>query len=160
MPRRSHRHCLSSASSLALNDSGYRRCMEGSGRNVVVSGGGTGIGYAVARRFMLAGDDVVIVGRRRDVLAEASERLNAEAGRAAVRGVAADMTNVSDVEAFAETAPSSVDVLVNNAGGVVSTPDRSLGDVEADWVAQFRANVLTAVLLTTALEPRLRRPGS
>lgn len=44
-------------------------------RNVVVTGGGTGIGYEVARRFAEAGEQVVIVGRRRAVLEQAAADL-------------------------------------------------------------------------------------
>lgn len=35
-----------------------------------------------------------------------------------------------------------------------------LGAIEADWEEEFRRNVFTAVLLTSAMEPRLRRPGA
>lgn len=56
----------------------------------------------------------------------------------------------------------SVDVLGNNAGGVASR--RAGGDgpegLASAWEADYRANVLTAVLLTEALRPRLRRPDA
>ena len=51
-------------------------------RSVVVSGGGTGMGRAIARSFALDGDRVAILGRRAGVLAEAAHELNAEAGAA------------------------------------------------------------------------------
>ncbi|WP_156037546.1 SDR family NAD(P)-dependent oxidoreductase, partial [Glycomyces tenuis] len=44
-------------------------------RTAVISGGGTGIGYAVAERFVAAGDRVVITGRREDVLRASAEQL-------------------------------------------------------------------------------------
>jgi len=51
-------------------------------------------------------------------------------------------------------------VLVNNAGGPASgLPEKTLAEVAARWEADFRGNVLTAVLLTSALLSRLRRPG-
>lgn len=51
-------------------------------------------------------------------------------------------------------------MLVNNAGGPASgLPEKTLAEVAARWEADFRGNVLTAVLLTSALLPRLRRPG-
>ena len=132
-------------------------------RRVVVSGGGTGIGRAVARRFALAGDDVLIVGRREPVIAEAAEALNDDAGRSAVRAVRADLRVTGDVDKVAAAvAPGGepVDVVVNNAGGVGTEDGEGLAAVQADWEGEFRRNVLTAVLLTTALEPRLRRPGA
>jgi 3-oxoacyl-[acyl-carrier protein] reductase len=112
----------------------------------------------VARRFALAGDDVTIVGRRGDVLSKTADELNADAGRTAVHAVRIDLSRVHDVERLGHE--GLIDVLVNNAGGVVQTDGDRLAGVEADWAAQFRANVLTAVLLTTALESRLRRPGA
>jgi 3-oxoacyl-[acyl-carrier protein] reductase len=129
-------------------------------RQVLISGGGTGIGLAVARRFVRSGDEVVIVGRRDTVLERAAEGLNESAGRHAARAIAADLSLASDVESLADEAPEDLDVLVNNAGGVVETVDTTLDDVEADWVTHLRHNVLSAVLLTTALLPRLRRRGS
>ena len=131
-------------------------------RSVVVSGGGTGIGRAVARRFALAGDDVLIIGRRERVIADAEEALNDEAGRPAVQAIAADLSIAEEVDRIAAQAfdGGSVDVIVNNAGGVGAEQFQGLAGVAADWQAEFRRNVLTAVLLTEALEPRLRRPGA
>jgi 3-oxoacyl-[acyl-carrier protein] reductase len=132
-------------------------------KTVVVSGGGTGIGRAVARRFALAGDDVVIVGRREPVIAEAADKLNAEAGRLAVRAERCDLSQTEDVERLTSVlpqGPGAIDVVVNNAGGVGGETAEGLPGTEADWEAEFRRNVLTSVLLTTALEARLRRPGA
>jgi 3-oxoacyl-[acyl-carrier protein] reductase len=131
-------------------------------RTVLISGGGTGIGRAVARRFALSGADVVIIGRREQVVVATASDLNQEVGRPAVRAVAANLSRAADVERVAGTAvrDAVIDVIVNNAGGVGSGPVAGLGDVEADWETEFRRNVLTAVLLTNALEPRLRRPGA
>jgi 3-oxoacyl-[acyl-carrier protein] reductase len=132
-------------------------------RNVVVSGGGTGIGRAVTRRFARAGDDVVIIGRRERVVTEAADALNDEAGRPSVRALAADLSATEEVERIATSVAdrgAAIDVIVNNAGGVGSETGEGLPGVEADWEFEFRRNVLTAVLLTAALEDRLRRPGA
>ncbi len=130
-------------------------------RNVVVSGGGTGIGHAVARTFALSGDRVTILGRRAEVLADAAERLNKDAGAERVGWLQADLRLPAEVErAVAALDPGPVDVLVNAAGGVPTVEGLDgLEAVAADWRAEFDTNVLTAVLLTTALVPRLRRPG-
>ncbi|MFC8617717.1 SDR family NAD(P)-dependent oxidoreductase [Micromonospora purpureochromogenes] len=130
-------------------------------RLAVVSGGGTGIGRAVAAGLAADGLDVLVVGRRAAVLAAAAERISAECGRAgAVRAVVADLTDPEQanlvVEAVGERA---VDVLVNNAGGYLGGDTGTLAGVAAHWRANFDANVLTAVLLTEALRPALRRPG-
>jgi 3-oxoacyl-[acyl-carrier protein] reductase len=54
-------------------------------RTIVVSGGGTGIGRAIARGFAVEGDRVTIVGRREKVLEETAAELNREAGAEWVR---------------------------------------------------------------------------
>jgi 3-oxoacyl-[acyl-carrier protein] reductase len=103
----------------------------------------------------------VIIGRREGVIHEAATALNAEAGRPAVRPLAADLSVADDVERVSNAIADggAVDVIVNNAGGVGTEAFEGPGGVVADWETEFRRNVLTAVLLTAALEPRLRRPG-
>lgn len=121
-------------------------------REVVVSGGGTGIGLATATAFAEAGDQVTILGRRRDVLEQA-------AGKIGARWHALDLADAPAVGALAERF-DTVDVLVNNAGGVTSIGvGPALEDVQAAWRREYEMNVMTAVLLTTALLPKLRRPG-
>jgi 3-oxoacyl-[acyl-carrier protein] reductase len=123
-------------------------------RVVVVSGGGTGIGRAVAAAFAKDGDDVVIVGRRASVLDEAAAAIGGS-----VTPLVADL---AEPEAAARVAGSvgdafgRVDVLVNNAGGNTDFADEPPGldgleRTAAAWTANYRANVLTAVLLTSAL---------
>jgi 3-oxoacyl-[acyl-carrier protein] reductase len=133
-------------------------------RTVIVSGGGTGIGLATARRFALDNDEVTIIGRRQDVLTAAAAAINAEAGPPRVRTLAADLSDPDAVAAAAAEIVASggrpVDVVINNAGGVGSTTGEGLAAVAADWEGELRGNVLTAVLLTEALEPELRRPGA
>ena len=127
----------------------------------VVSGGGTGIGAAIAKALVDDGHDVVIIGRRAEVLAATAARLREEAGLSqSVRSVVADLSRPDDVErAAAEIGTGTVDVLVNNAGAFVSRSGAGLSDVDAYWRANVDANLITAVLLTEALLPRLARPG-
>jgi 3-oxoacyl-[acyl-carrier protein] reductase len=129
---------------------------------VVVSGGGTGMGLAVARAFACVGDRVAILGRRPDVLSAAAERVRAETG-AEVASFAADLSLVDDVERASERIRRElgerIDVLVNNAGGVRVGADGGLAAVAAVWRDNYEANVLTAVLLTEALLPSLASPG-
>jgi 3-oxoacyl-[acyl-carrier protein] reductase len=131
-------------------------------RRVIVSGGGSGIGRATARRFACAGDRVTIIGRRRDALAASAAGINAEAGDGSVEPLAADLSQPDDVEraAAAIAAGGPVDVVVNNAGGVGGAAGDGPSAVAADWESELRTNLLTAVLLTTALDGALRRPGA
>jgi len=122
-------------------------------RSVVITGGGTGIGAAAAGLFAKSGHDVTITGRRADVLAATAERLG-------VAHVAFDAADPATVQAALDRLPASVDVLVNNAGGNTDRrrPAVAAGDLAGlaeGWRANFEANVLTAVLVTEALKPRL-----
>jgi 3-oxoacyl-[acyl-carrier protein] reductase len=127
-------------------------------RNVVISGGGTGIGLAAARVFAADGDRVLLLGRRAEVL-----------GKAGVPGAltyAADLGDPAAVRGVADFVArefGTVDVLVNSAGGTGqlepgSGSDDPLDRVAHDWTVAFRINTLTAALLTEALKDRLASP--
>jgi 3-oxoacyl-[acyl-carrier protein] reductase len=135
-------------------------------RVVLISGGGTGMGRAIARAFLADGDRVVILGRRGNVLAATADELNAEhAGLAgSVSWQEADLTQPAEVEravgAILGAVGETIDVVVNMAGGVDrNRSDDTLAEVAAQFERDFRANVLTAALLTHAAMPHLRRPG-
>ena len=132
--------------------------MSGSDRHVVVSGGGTGIGRATAAAFAHDGARLTLLGRREDVLRETAAELG-DAGAAAVEWHALDLADVSAVAELAASWREPVDVLVNNAGGVIRGPADDLHALAEQWLSDFRTNVLTAVLLTNALVAYLRRPG-
>jgi 3-oxoacyl-[acyl-carrier protein] reductase len=119
-------------------------------RTIVVTGGATGIGRAAAERFRADGDDVVITGRREDVLAKTAADLGA-------RGVVCDATDPEQVQRLVDELPEHVDVLVNNAGGNndIGREEGGLARLKANWLANLDANLLSAVLTTTALESRL-----
>lgn len=125
----------------------------------VVSGAGTGIGTATAWALAERGHDIVAIGRRADVLERAAEGIRAATG-AAVTVIAADLSEPAGAGSVADAlAGRAVDVLVNNAGGYVGRNGDGLTAVADQWRATFETNVLTAVLLTEALLPLLRRPG-
>ncbi|PSL01167.1 3-oxoacyl-[acyl-carrier protein] reductase [Haloactinopolyspora alba] len=130
-----------------------------SARTIVVTGGGTGIGRAVAGAFAADGDTVVVTGRRRERL----EQAVAEIGPGA-RAVDFDASDPAAVGTALERLPTTVDVLVNAAGGNTDLDrpaprDTDLDGVAAAWRANFDANVLTAVLVTSALTPRIAEGG-
>jgi 3-oxoacyl-[acyl-carrier protein] reductase len=131
-------------------------------RVAVVSGGGTGIGRAIARALAADGDRVFVLGRREEVLARAAAELNAELRDARVEPICADLREPAAVAAAAEriAAEGPVDALVNNAGGnFAAHPADDLEGLRDQWRTNFEGNVLPAVLLTHALLPCLRRPG-
>jgi 3-oxoacyl-[acyl-carrier protein] reductase len=124
-------------------------------RLAVVSGGGTGIGRATAGMLAGEGYDVIIVGRRAEKLAEAVKWIGPQAS-----AVTADLVDPEQVEAVVTAVDCRpVDVLVNNAGAFITGDDSTLAARAARWRATLDSNVITAVLLTEALRPLLRRPG-
>lgn len=127
-------------------------------RTILVTGGGTGIGLAVAARFAAAGDAVVITGRRPRPLAEVAARLGA-----GVRAVRCDATDPDQLAAALADLPDRVDVLVNNAGGNTDLdrpPADGLAGLAAAWRANLDANLLSAVLTTHAVLDRLAGGGA
>jgi 3-oxoacyl-[acyl-carrier protein] reductase len=127
-------------------------------RQVVVTGGGTGIGKAVAAAFAREGNGVVVTGRRPEPLAAAVAEIGDR-----VRAVPFDASDPAQVERALPSLPDAVDVLVNAAGGNtdIGSPDpQTLTDLAAAWQANFDSNVLSALLVTTALRPRLARGGA
>jgi 3-oxoacyl-[acyl-carrier protein] reductase len=124
-------------------------------RLAVISGGGTGIGRATAGMLAGEGYDVIVVGRRPDVLADAVKWIGPQAS-----AVTADVSDPDQIDVVVEAvAGRPVDVLVNNAGAYVGAGDSTPAAVVAHWRATFESNVITAVLLTGALRVLLRRPG-
>ena len=111
---------------------------------VIVTGGASGIGRAVAGRIVSDGGAVVIAGRRRDAGEQAAEQLRAGGGRALF--VATDVTVERDAErlvAAAVTEFGRLDGAVNNAGGVSAAgPVHTVGGVA--WHAELEQN-LTSV---------------
>ncbi len=122
-----------------------------------MTGGGTGIGKAVARRLADDGASVTIVGRRADVLARASLEINDAVESDTVVPLVAGLSDPEQVTdaAAAIRADGPVDVLVLNAGGSVGGDPSTLAELADAWRRDFDANVLTAVLLTEALRDDL-----
>lgn len=124
-------------------------------RTAVVTGGGTGIGRAVAGLLAADGYRVAVLGRRREVLDEVARDIGGVA-------VTADLALPSDVaRAAAEVADvlGTVDALVLNAGSAHRGPQETLEQVADHWTATMAQNLLPAVLLEHALRDHLRRPG-
>ncbi|MET7474519.1 SDR family oxidoreductase [Streptomyces sp. NPDC005648] len=128
-------------------------------RNVVISGGGTGIGLAAAQVFAAEGDRVLLIGRRAEVLRKA--------GVPGASTCAADLSDTAEVRGVADFVArefGTVDVLIHGAGGngrlePPAGSDDPLERVAYDWTVNFRINTLTAALLTAALKDRLASPG-
>lgn len=123
---------------------------------VVISGGGTGIGRAIALRFAADGWRVAVVGRRLEPL-EAVARAHP-----GVVTITADLSAPAEVQRVGDEVADrmgTVRAIVANAGGSRHSTPSGLAEVAAHWSSTFAQNVLTAVLLETALRPHLDRAG-
>lgn len=127
------------------------------GRIAVVTGGASGIGFALAAAAIGHGMLVVLVDVRADALAAAAERLR-ESG-AAVTTVVADVSRPADIERVARTAfeLGSVQLVCSNAGIVVH--GRAWEVPAGDWERAMGVNFMATVHLVRAFVPRLLETG-
>jgi meso-butanediol dehydrogenase / (S,S)-butanediol dehydrogenase / diacetyl reductase len=126
-----------------------------SDKNAIVTGGGSGIGRAIAHRFVAEGATVVVA----DVVAERAETVAGELERA--HPVHADVTSAADVERLAQTASEllgRVDVLVNNAG--FGDADDVLAIDEEAWDREVAINLKSAYLCSRSVLPGMIERGS
>lgn len=116
---------------------------------VVVTGGGSGIGAAIAQRYASEGAHVVVVGRRSEPLAQISRLCGAVP-------LVADASSASDartVIAHTRERFGRVDVVVNNAGGHGFS---SVGETtDEEWESSLRSNLTTAFTMSREALPAL-----
>ncbi|HWU72367.1 MAG TPA: SDR family oxidoreductase [Sphingomonas sp.] len=121
--------------------------MKSSGNTTLITGGGSGIGEALAHRFHDAGNIVIIAGRRQDALDAAA------AGRTNIHTMTLDIESGQGVTDFAARLLAdfpALNVLINNAGIMRLEPldrSRDLADAEAT----ITTNLLGPIRLTNAL---------
>lgn len=130
--------------------------MEGTGLVVWVTGGGTGIGRALALEFASKGADVAISGRRKERLEEVAAEVR-QLGRRALT-LACDVADEAACEAAVTQIVAELgrlDVAVANAGFGVSGRIEQL--TAADWRRQFDVNVIGVVNTVRAALPELRK---
>lgn len=132
--------------------------MELKDKRILVTGGSSGIGLAMARVLVAKGAKVTVSGRRRDIIASAVAELNSVGGVA--WGIAADVGTVEGRATTLEEAIGALgglDILVNNAGGVRAGRLESISEVEIE--AMVAVDLLAPILLTRAALPALRASG-
>lgn len=130
-----------------------------SGKVAAVTGGGRGIGRAIALAFAREGADLCVVARTRDEVEAVAEEVRA-AGRRAL-AVAADVTDRAQVETMAAQVRGMfgrMDLLVNNAGGALARGSVLESDPDL-WVKDVTVNLLSAYLVTRAHLPLMVASG-
>lgn len=121
----------------------------------IVTGGGSGIGKAIALAFAHEGAQVVIAGRDGKKLALAAEEIGA-----GCMPIAADVSSASEVQKLVSAALEKfkhIDTLVNNAAVLLPGTAESLS--EEDFDQTFNVNVRGLWLMSRAVLPHLRATG-
>jgi NAD(P)-dependent dehydrogenase (short-subunit alcohol dehydrogenase family) len=129
--------------------------MQLEGKVSIVTGGGGGIGKAIAAAFVREGAWVVICGRDRGKLEQTARELGERC-----LPVPADLGNPNEIENVARTAASQnqrIDILVNNAGLLLPGNAESLTGEQ--WQQTFDVNVRAVWLLSRAVLPHMRAAG-
>lgn len=123
--------------------------MAQTGRHALVTGGGSGIGLAIARALGGAGWRVTILGRNKAKLSAAANEISG------AQIVVADVTDESAVRAAIENATHGpVQLLVNNAGGVASAPFEKTN--AAAWRHTLDLNLMGTVHGIHAVLPQMK----
>jgi NAD(P)-dependent dehydrogenase (short-subunit alcohol dehydrogenase family) len=123
------------------------------GKVALVTGGGTGIGAATARRIAAEGGKVVVMGRRRDAI----DAVAAEIDGLAIAGDTTSIEQIDVAVTAARTHFGGIDILVANAGIEL------FGSVEnvalEDWRGTLRTNIEGTMLAARVVIPEFRRRG-
>ncbi len=126
------------------------------GKVALITGGGTGIGSAIARRFVADGAKVCITGRRQEMLDQTARSMPA----GSVTTYSGDVGKYDDARRMVEKTVAfggKLDVLVNNAG---ISPNGTVVDMEvAEWQQTLDINLTGPFLLMKAAIPHIIKAG-
>ena len=126
------------------------------GKVALITGGGTGIGTAIVKRFVTEGAKVCLTGRRKEMLDEVARSLPS----GTVTTCSGDVSKDDDVARMVKTTVSfggGLDVLVNNAGIASQAPVADLSREE--WQRVFDVNLTGPFLLMKASIPHMIKGG-
>jgi NAD(P)-dependent dehydrogenase (short-subunit alcohol dehydrogenase family) len=145
------------------------------GRRILVTGGGSGLGAAMGRRFVELGAELIICGRRADVLDATATKITRELG-GKIGTVSCDIRDGAAVDAMMETIwrDAPLDILVNNAAATFIAQTEQLSFRAADailaptlhgamyctlaagkrWIAAEHKGVVLSILSTSTITGR------
>jgi meso-butanediol dehydrogenase / (S,S)-butanediol dehydrogenase / diacetyl reductase len=127
------------------------------GKMALITGGGTGIGKAVAERFVAEGAKVCITGRRKELL----DKVAASLPEGTVVAFVGDVSKREDVAGMIEAAVNfggRLDILVNNAA--IDQAPASVVDIDPDvWEKVLKTNMTGPMLLMKGAVPHMMRAG-
>lgn len=120
------------------------------GKNILVTGGGTGLGRSMSEYFLALGANLVISSRKQEVLKEAAREMR-ESGGGIVVPVSCDVRDIAQVEAMWAKAKSElgqIDVVLNNAAGNFISPTERLSTNAFNTVLDIVLKGTSQVTLT------------
>ncbi|MCD0466975.1 SDR family NAD(P)-dependent oxidoreductase [Flavobacterium sp. ENC] len=125
-------------------------------KTAFISGSTQGIGYAIAQQLLAEGATVIINGRNQAKIDAAIQKLRQEIPQAEVLGIAADFSDVEQVNALIGTLPQ-VDILIHNVG-VFELRD-FIDITDEQWLSIFEINVMSSIRLSRVLFPKMMERG-
>lgn len=133
-----------------------------SGRVAIVTGANQGLGLEIAKKYILAGADVMLCARNATLLQEAWADLDKLTARGQkVLAKAADVSVEADVRAVVSETLAKLDgchILVNNAG--IYGPKGEIDALDwAEWVKTIEINVYGSILMCRAILPHFKAHG-
>ena len=132
------------------------------GHVALVTGGGRGIGRAIALELAAAGAKVVVASRSADELADVVQQANANAGRD-VAALTVDLSERAETCGLVSRASEPfgpIDILINNAGVGSASDPRPLADYRDDfWDLSLEVNLTAPYLLSKAALPAMQTQG-
>jgi uncharacterized oxidoreductase len=127
--------------------------MQMTGNTILITGGGSGIGRALAEAFHREGNHVIVTGRRKAILDEVAR------ANPGIEAVVLDVQDTAAVDDFARSMArhySSLNVLINNAG--IMKPEDLGGPPDVETIeSTIQTNLLAPIRLTLNLLPLLKR---
>ncbi len=113
------------------------------GKTALITGGGSGIGFAIASCMANAGAKVIIIGRREELLKESASKIGANTCY-----FVADVTELDKLEGIIrdiETTVGPIDILVNNAGINLKKPAIEVSDEDFSKIIETNLNAVFAL---------------
>lgn len=127
--------------------------MKMTGNTILITGGGSGIGRALAEAFHKLGNQVVVAGRRKDALEAVT------AGSPGIKSAVVDLQDAANIGSFAAQMAAeypALNVVINNAG-IMKPENLNESSDLVDAEAMVVINLLAPIRLTAALMPLLKK---